>query len=250
MATALDSIVAGLIKEKPPVSPIADREEPGDVSGDGGDVSGDEKSGDDNLPNQHNSPNMATGGPAISLPSPVSVIGSQADPGTFNPEIHEVDEHGNPVKNANGTYRKRRGRPKGSTNRQRETSNTSSGGIPNTDQAKIQAAYAAGVTTVQMLFILGRTFGGDEFLPILDPEKGIDEGKMMTDAWTQYYLVSGVETLPPWVGVAVATSAYFLTRAAMPKTQKRLGGFFSWLWGKIVGEETDPKFDRESDDEK
>jgi len=40
---------------------------------------------------------------------------NNANPDIFDPDIHASDENGNPVKNKNGRYRKKRGRKKGTS---------------------------------------------------------------------------------------------------------------------------------------
>lgn len=209
----LDLLAKETTDEQPSVSPIADREE---------NAGGDSESNPAQGNGQHSNA-------SINLPETPSIVGSQNQPEIFNPDIHAVDADGLPLKNKNGKYSKKRGRKSGQT--QQVTAS-----IMDTDNAKLQKAHAAAVAVVQSLFILGSVIGGEEFRPIVDNEKGINEPLMLTQAWTEFFVTSDIESIPTWLGAAIATTAFFATRFTMPVTQSRLSSFWDWITSKFSRE--------------
>lgn len=132
----------------------------------------------------------------------------------FDPDIHAVDANGQPVKTKTGKFAKKRGRKTGETTK------------PNTGQiAAVQTSKQLGRATAFMIFSSGQALFGEEWKPIKDKDRGIDEETTMIDAWSEYYLLTGKKDLPPWAGISVVCCAYALPRLSMPKTQERLSGF-------------------------
>lgn len=228
----IEDLVDESINEEPPVSPIADRLDPSaNVTSDLSDANSTPSTP---TPTNGNPSPYQGGGPAMQIPPAIPLQGTREDFDHFDPEIHAVDDAGLPIENKDGSYQKKKGRKKGSKN---TTQNPSAGGIPNADSEKIQKAHASAVVTVQAIFMVGSLIGGDEFRPIVDTEKGIDEPQLMTSAWTQYYLTTEMDSLPPWLGVAIVTSSFFVSRMGMPKTQSRLQAFWGWIKSWFSSEE-------------
>ena len=139
----------------------------------------------------------------------------------FNPELHATNDNGEPTYNNDGSFRKKRGRKKGSVN------GTPQGGQNN--QAELQKCLAAGRATAQTIITLGIAIGGEEWQPIIDPQKGINEPQMLADAWAEYYQAAGVVDMPPWMGVIIATGMYASPRMFMPKTKGRIQRVKEWV---------------------
>ena len=148
----------------------------------------------------------------------------------FDPDMHAVDGEGNPVKNKDGSFRKNRGRKKGQS-----SGSEGSGGVDgNAAGVDKRTALEAGRATAQTIFTLGRALGGDEWAPMIDREKGIDEPAQMTDAWAGYYEAVGIKDMPPWMPVVIAMGTYALPRLQKPQTQSRLQQLKQWVFGKYV----------------
>ena len=88
---------------------------------------------------------------------------------------------------------------------------------------------ATGKVAAQILFTLGRTIGGDDFIP--RPE----EDAMISDAFAVYMQSKNMKDLPPGVALCVAIMAYVLPRFAQPAVAKKLdkakAGFWVWMQG-------------------
>lgn len=133
---------------------------------------------------------------------------------TFDPNVHATDADGNAKYNKDGTLRRKRGRQSGQ-----------SIGSPNTSNLYREAATA----TTQATFIMGQAIGGDEFAPIVNVEQGIDEPQMMINAWVEYYKSKGITQVPPWLGLAIAYTAYVGPRLTKPTVKSRLAGLYANL---------------------
>ena len=143
-----------------------------------------------------------------------------SDGNPFDPDVHATDKDGNPKLTKNGRFRKRTGRRP--TNSDTKTS------------ADTVAARQAGKATAEVIFTSCVVIFGEEWLPIIDAETGVNERAAMIDAWAAYYEATGVKEIPPWVGLAITMSAYSLPRFAMPQTQsksKKLMSYFKGLFG-------------------
>lgn len=132
----------------------------------------------------------------------------------FDPEIHSIGEDGKPRLNQDGSFRKKRGRKKGSTNSH----------FVDTSQATFDLECSNCATlTVQTFIVCGYALGGEEW-------KAEDAEKFaMIEAWKAYYKAKGCLDLPPWIGVAIATGAYALPRFNKPITKSRL----QQVWGVV-----------------
>lgn len=143
----------------------------------------------------------------------------------FDPEIHAVDEAGNPKKNQDGSYAKKRGRKKGSTNTATNVSAIPVENQPN--PAVLQMAIMATNCTI----LLGMAIGGDEWIPKREPSIGLDERGLLHKGWSDYLATTDMQAIPSWMGLAIALSAYSLPRVMLPKTKSRI----AILWGKMKG---------------
>lgn len=132
----------------------------------------------------------------------------------FNPEIHAVDANGQPKKNQDGSFSKKRGRKSG----------TIAAVTVDPKAAQKLDCQNAALVTVQLIVGIGCAIGGEE--GIASPEEMFS----MMKAWTDYYLASGISHLPPWLGVVIATGAYALPRSRKPKTREKL----AVMWGTIL----------------
>jgi len=108
--------------------------------------------------------------------------------------------------------RKRRpGRPKGTGKKPEPEPQPEPGEL-----SPEQAAIACGVTTAEMIFMIGQAVGGDEWKPT-DQER-----QYMVYAWGRYYEMKNITDLPPGVILATAIGMYMAPRLTKPKTQARL----------------------------
>jgi hypothetical protein len=206
--TALDDIVTTTVKEKPPASDFADKliAEAGKGNGDG---TGDEEvagtSGETDSPRVQRSASASYAYMADSVRS------------EFDPAIHSVGKDGQPRRNKDGSFRRRKG-----AGRFGEVAAGTEGNRANNvgpDPGAREAARFA----VGFIEMVGRTFFGDEWLPVIDPVKGVNEREMMTLAWTEFFEHYGIIEIPPWVGVIIVTGSYALPRLNKPNTAEKIG---------------------------
>jgi hypothetical protein len=169
--------------------------------------------------------------------------GGAAD--VFNPDIHETDGNGAPIKNLDGTHRMKRGR---GSPRHREKLRQQQGGAGSAelppdlaaaagsgvagdvgDQAEAPppaAPYGPAEAQRDAMLAVGTITGGLQgFLgPKWKPEA--EEFGAMRDELAAYCLAHGGLGIPPWLGVAMAFGMYAGRRVELP------GG----LAGKIRGQ--------------
>ena len=109
---------------------------------------------------------------------------------------------------------KRRGRPPGSTNRNR---------------AKPAKARRSRVLEAQMLnriFYAGcANFGGDEMLPTDTEREELDL------ALAEYIEMNGGAPVPPWLILTLAYSSFVLTKTTKPSVREKLGEKFTMIRG-------------------
>lgn len=133
----------------------------------------------------------------------------------FDPAIHSAKD-GKPTLTKRGNFRKKKG--------------VSPSQSPNTElDPQILAAQQAGKVSAELVFTLGQTVFGREWAPKVQPSHGVDEPRMLTDAFAQYYLATGVREIPPWAGLAIALSAYSIPRLRGEETLTRLARIKQWL---------------------
>lgn len=153
--------------------------------------------------------------------SELNALGDGGD--VFSPDVHEVDDGGNPIKNSDGSFRRKRGRKKG----------VNYGGteIVVSDEAKAKAAAVASVDT---MIALCRGVFGEEWSPVYDKKLGIDERANLISAFEAYYVQAGVISIPPSLGIVIALGAFALPRTQLENTKGKLAKFSGWVKGWFV----------------
>jgi hypothetical protein len=126
---------------------------------------------------------------------------------------------------------KKRGRPPGVKNSKARKSVIGETSGSNQDKKAIPTidpgAHGAATAAAQCVFVMGKIVGGDDFTPIVDPESGENEPKMMTDAFYSYFQAKGVKDIPPGAALCMVISTYALRRFTRPSPQLKT------RWGRI-----------------
>jgi hypothetical protein len=161
----------------------------------------------------------------VESPSPLEwaePTSTAGDDEVFNPDIHCVDENGNPRRTKSGKFRRKPGR--------KNASNYAQMSPEQMNEAKMMNAKAAAQVSVAATFITGQLIFGTEGAPIIDPANGIDEPQQMEAAYTQfYYLSKNPVNVPPWMLIAVVAGAYTARRMAMDKPRNRVMKGINWI---------------------
>lgn len=137
----------------------------------------------------------------------------------FDPSLHEVDHDGKPRLKKDGTLSMARGTKKGY--KRSKVVDTSQ--IPDNP----------GKAIAESIFAIGQLVGGEDFIPIEDAERGINERKTMTSAWEGYCEQKEITDFPPGIALAMAMLGYVVPRFYMDKTKSRFAKGKEWLAGKI-----------------
>jgi hypothetical protein len=151
----------------------------------------------------------------------------------FNPEIHKVDSLGNPIKNMDGSFKRKPGRKKGQSNANvsAAVNDPGSNGVTSNPVAAVNQAAIDAEQTVWALFVIGQSVFGDEWQP--EPA----EPEMLKQAWEKYYAVAPLN-VPYWFAPVLATGMYAGKRFHKPKTASKLKRFWNWsvdVWGYLTG---------------
>lgn len=141
---------------------------------------------------------------------------------SFNPAVHETDASGNPIRNADGSLRRKRGRKAGVSYGQISAA-------PEALDPDIAKRKAVAATCTEMLIATGVGFFGNEWQPIHDKQRGIDERSNLRSAFENYFEAAGTIDLPPSLALAITVGAYCLPRFQAPETKQKAGGFFTWI---------------------
>lgn len=178
----------------------------------------------------------------------------------FDPAKHAVKPDGTPSMTSTGRFRRKRGQ--GTRSRIAAPNRSASTAAPDnatpqlTEEQK-QQARNAGIAAAEILFRTAVMFGGDDWHPIKNDEKQIDERRDMQNAFAFYCEQKGVTDFPPGVLLAITISSYALPRFTMPETQKRTGKFVSWIrncaykfvvWRKNRAARSNSRNDRKRED--
>lgn len=154
----------------------------------------------------------------------------------FNPELHAVKSDGSPSFAKSGVFRRKRGTggsrvavPAANALPPDEARRIAEANAQAAEEQKRRKAAIAAGGIAEIIFKSGYMLGGDEWLPIKNDEKQIDERRDMHTAWAEYCYARGVEDIPPGLLVAFVCSAYALPRFAGPETQKRVGAFATFV---------------------
>jgi hypothetical protein len=137
---------------------------------------------------------------------------------------------------------KKRGRPKGSTNRRSRLGSIQQepapGNVAEKQQLDIaaQTAMAAGTAT-HLTILTGIMIGGTDFQPMKNPMVGgMDDAEFLNKAYTDYFQAKGVTDIPPGVALTAALMCYVAPRFRLPETQSRTKKFALWIsekWAKF-----------------
>ena len=142
----------------------------------------------------------------------------------FDPAIHAVDDDGNPVRNKDGTLRKKCGRK------------PANAPIPASEAEQYRQSATVLVDT---LIAAGRMLGGDEWKPETVTDSSgqvvIDERGNLIDAWATYLESQKVQKMPPWATVLLVTSQYVGNRISRPTTRGRIATLIGWARTKWIG---------------
>lgn len=142
----------------------------------------------------------------------------------FDPNIHAVDDNGEPKYTASGYFAKKRGRKSGSSVLADVSGETQKNNEVEVKRAKQRAAGSAAANT---LITLGVVIGGDEWRPIFDKNLGIDEKTNLENSFSDYFTAKELDDIPVGVALTIAVCGYVLPRFTMPKTKNRV----SSVWG-------------------
>lgn len=153
-----------------------------------------------------------------SISSPAGPTDRQGRP--FDTALHETTPDGKAVLNKDGTIRTRRGTKRG-YKRSRVVDVS-------------QVPDNPGRAIAESVFALGQLIGGEDFVPVDNPEKGINERATMTSAWEGYCDQKGISDFPPGIALTMAMLGYVIPRFYMDKTKSRFARVKTWAMGKWV----------------
>jgi len=174
---------------------------------------------------------------------------------SFDPKIHRTKANGDPSLSSKGNLLRRSDSEIAKLNAKKSESGSSFIGEQKPEvkaiKPEIVQAEALGVVSANMLFTFGVAFFGQEWAPIKDEATGIDESSYLSQAFADYYKVTGRKDLPPSFVLVSAIGAYTLPRFTKPQTQDKMGKvkmFFVKWWANrkakkfgLKVEETDKK---------
>lgn len=143
----------------------------------------------------------------------------------FDPDIHAVGSDGNPILTKSGAFRKRRGSK--SKDGSKSEVNISLASVKNAREVSAQASAS-------LLFTLGVVIGGDEWSPIVDKSRKINEPETIKQAFSDYFKATGDVDLPPGLALGVAVIGYALPRLKMPETKSRFSKLKDWVVLKMA----------------
>lgn len=182
----------------------------------GPDVNKDEKAIDnDNENNTFSIPESQMISDELNLPTPSEHVVENNMPldvsqyPGFDPEKHEVDENGIPVKTPTGRYKKKSKNGNGGDGSFSE--NTGSG------SERDEAFYAAVRDNAFIVGMACAIFDPEEW----KPDKG--ENTFLEESLAAYYRTVGTPNLPPWMGVVMAYGSYAARRVGKEKTKEKMG---------------------------
>ena len=140
----------------------------------------------------------------------------------FDAGIHAVDAAGNPIKKADGTFAKKRGRKADLKNAGSALPNPNAPAMTNAPSIRsdVLTSEQASKQLVNM-FLNGAVM---VFGPEWEPEN-ISEAKGLVYSLKDYFDIRGVPKFPPELGLVIAFGAYALPRLKKEKTQSKLKGW-------------------------
>lgn len=139
---------------------------------------------------------------------------------TFDASLHETDASGAAVLNADGAFRARRGPKVG----RKQSRAVDASQIPDNP----------GRAIAESIFAIGVLIGGEDFVPIEDAARGVNERATMTAAWEGYCQQKDIKDFPPGIALAMAMMGYVVPRFYMEKTKSRFSRAKDWLGAKYL----------------
>jgi len=159
----------------------------------------------------------------------------------------EIAADGQPVRNKDGTFRRKRGRKPGpqqdtlrpaapSRLRLPVETGPAGGEIPAGSDVSLSTTppppppdYSAmGAVAASVVFTAGIAVFGEDGKPIIDKAAGQDEPENMRGAFAEYFRATGTQDFPPGAILAVALLAYAGQRVTRPTVRARMVA--AWLW--------------------
>lgn len=137
----------------------------------------------------------------------------------FNPEIHALDSEGKPLKKADGTYAKKRGRKAGSNpagSALPSPNAPATGNAPSTLGGGLTSENAAKQICNMLLNGAVAVFGSE-----WEPENK-DEAKALVFTFKDYFDIRGVPQFPPEIGLILGIGVYVIPRLKAEKTRTKL----------------------------
>lgn len=136
-------------------------------------------------------------------------------PEQFNPDIHAVDENGNPRRNKDGSFAKKRGRKPGGEETVVEP-------VPGEVMRDFnQPAPLSTIQMVQMMLGLTTILSTKYFGPEWNPTA--DEAKMLTDVWSRYVHYKGWdEKATPELIVTMVTIGFLMPRVTSENFKNKI----------------------------
>ena len=160
----------------------------------------------------------ANSGPASETIETLAEVHEETHDG-FDPTIHAVDSEGKPLKRADGTYAKKRGRKAGSSpagsalpspNAPASVNAPLTSGAILTSEQVAKQIVNAGLNGAVMVF-------GDDWEP-----ENISEAKALVFSLRDYFDIRGVPKFPPELGLLIAVGAFALPRLRKEKTRTKI----------------------------
>ena len=134
----------------------------------------------------------------------------------FNPEIHAVDENGQPKLTKTGAYAKKRGRNKGSSSKLASEDVAKEQALLQAQAIEEQKYRAVGAMSTMMLTNTLTVIFSEEF-------KATENEKIALDsAFSEYYKSKEMQDLSPNAALTIVIMSYVLPRLTMPKTKTKL----------------------------
>ncbi len=151
----------------------------------------------------------------------------------FDQSIHELKD-GQPIKNKDGSFRKKRGRKTG-VNYSAAGDDTGSDGFNYPESPQSNNLEMAAKTAAAIYIQTGVIVFGPEWLP--DPKAM--EQEQLEYAFKMYFEAKGITDIPPGVALAITCAAYAAKRLYQPVTQSRVAYMIGWIRGKFSRRKAD-----------
>ena len=149
----------------------------------------------------------------------------------FSSDLHQTYKDGSPKLTGNGLLKIK----PGSKNKLKSPSPLNLKSVqPKKEEPADVSNVVLGKTSANLLVSIGASIGGDEWLPKIDKQTGVNELCVLETAFSDYYKATGKVDLPPGLALTVAISMYALPRFTMPKTQSKMQKAKVWFVSKIV----------------